>query len=93
MSGIESTEDLETVLATFWAKAREAKARGDSVDERTWLEGIVDLDENDVEAWLALARLVVDPREQMLCYSHVLELSPGNGKAKQGLREARRRAR
>jgi hypothetical protein len=90
MNGIKYDADLETVLATFWGKVEAAQAEGKEVEARGWLEGIVELDQQDADAWLALARLVPDARERMLCYSRVLELSPGNTEAKQGLRHARR---
>jgi thioredoxin-like negative regulator of GroEL len=90
MSDTEANNELETVLTTFWQKAEQAQAEGNETQARAWLEGIVDLDEGNVEAWLALARLVADARERMQCYSHVLQLSPGNQEAKQGLRQARR---
>jgi hypothetical protein len=54
------------------------------------LEGIVELDQDNVDAWLALARLISNPRERMLCYTQVLELSPGHPEAKAGLRQTRR---
>ncbi|HUT19033.1 MAG TPA: hypothetical protein VM366_07725 [Anaerolineae bacterium] len=90
MSGIKHDADLETVLATFWGKANEAQAQGKEEEARSWLEGIVELDQSDPGAWLALARLVPDVRERMQCYSRVLQLSPGNVEAKHGLRQARR---
>jgi hypothetical protein len=90
MSGIKRDADVETVLATFWGKANEAQAQGNEEGARGWLEGIVELDQNDPGAWLALAKLVPDARERMQCYSRVLQLSPGNVEAKHGLRQARR---
>ena len=90
MSGIKHDADLEIVLATFWGKANEAQAQGKEEEARGWLEGIVELDQKDPRAWLALARLVPDAQERMQCYSRVLQLSPGNVEAKHGLRQARR---
>jgi hypothetical protein len=90
MNGIRQDADLDTVLATFWGKVEEAQAEGKEIEARGWLEGIVELNQQDASAWLALARLVPDARERMQCYSRVLELSPGNAEAKQGLRQARR---
>jgi hypothetical protein len=82
--------EQEVILATFWQKAQQAEAKGEDQEARAWLEGIVELDETNVDAWLALARLIDDARERMVCYSHVLELSPGHQEAKTGLRQARR---
>ena len=90
MSQTETDTDLGTVLSTFWQKAEQAQAQGKDKEERAWLEAIVELDTKDVDAWLALAKLVPDAREQMLCYSRALELAPGHPQAKQGLRQARR---
>lgn len=90
MSQTEADTDLETILSTFWQKAEQAQAQGKDKEERAWLEAIVDLDEGDVAAWLALARLVPDARERMQCYSQVLQVAPGNPEAKQGLRQTRR---
>jgi hypothetical protein len=90
MSGIKQDADLDSVLTTFWERVEEAQAKGQEVEARGWLEGIVEIDQHDANAWLALARLIPDARERMQCYSRVLELSPGNTEAKQGLRRARR---
>ena len=92
MSSTAGTE-LEIVLSTFWDRAHQAQEAGHEYEARAWLEAIVELDTNDVEAWLALAALVPDAREQMLCYSRALELAPGHPQAKQGLRQARRQLR
>jgi len=85
--------ELEIVLSTFWDRAHQAQETGHEHEARAWLEAIVELDTNDVEAWLALAELVPDAREQMLCYSRALELAPGHPQAKKGLRQARRQLR
>jgi hypothetical protein len=90
MDEIRQGADLEAVLETFWGKASEAQGRGNEEEARGWLEGIVELDHHDPDAWLALAKLVPDAQERMLCYSQVLQLSPGNVEAKDGLRQARR---
>ena len=90
MSETETAADRETVLETFWEKSRAAMAQDDDERARAWLEGIVELDADNVEGWLALARVTPDPRERMLCYSRILQLAPGNSEAKRGLRETRR---
>jgi thioredoxin-like negative regulator of GroEL len=86
-----AVDDQKAVLETFLAKAEQAAQEGREQQARAWLEGVVELDEENVDAWLALAKLIPDAREQMLCYAQVLQLSPGNAKAKVGLRQARRR--
>lgn len=90
MNEIRQDTDLDTVLETFWGKANEAQAQGNEEEARGWLEGIVELDQRDPDAWLALAKLVPNARERMVCYSEVLQLLPGNAEAKDGLRQARR---
>jgi len=83
-------QEQQVILATFREKAEQAEAHGKDQEARAWLEGIVELDETDVDAWLALARLIPDARERMQCYSQVLQIAPGNDQAKRGLRRARR---
>jgi Tfp pilus assembly protein PilF len=90
MSETETASDRDTVLETFWAKSREAIEEGNDEQARAWLEGIVELDRDNAEGWLALAQVTPDARERMQCYSRVLQLSPGNNEAKMGLRQARR---
>ena len=82
--------ERETVLATFWQKAQQEEAKGNDTQARAWLEGIVELDDSNIDAWLALARLIPDPRERMQCFAKVLQLSPGHEGARAGLRHARR---
>jgi uncharacterized protein HemY len=86
----QQAPEQETILATFWQNAQQAQREGEESKARAWLEGIVELDQDNVDAWLALARLIPDARERMLCYIHVLELSPGHPEAKAGLRKSRR---
>ena len=86
-------QEQQVILATFRDRAEQAEALGNDQEARAWLEGIVELDETDVDAWLALARLIPDPRERMQCYSQVLQVAPGNDQAKLGLRRARRELR
>jgi hypothetical protein len=90
MGETKATADRNTVLETFWVKTRQAMESGKEEEARAWLEGIVELDQADLDAWLTLAGLTPDPRERMQCYSQVLQLSPGNDQAKTGLRQARR---
>ncbi len=90
MSETKAASDRDVVLNTFWEKSREAREQGNDEQARAWLEGIVELDETNVEGWLVLAQLTPDPRERMQCYSQILQLSPGNDEAKKGLRQARR---
>jgi len=90
MSNDQTDPKEQIILATFWEKAKQAAAQGQHEQARAWIEGIVELDGKNVDAWLRLAQLVPDARERMLCYSRVLELAPGNPQAKAGLRRTRR---
>ena len=87
---MSDNQEQQVILASFREKAEQAEAQGKDQEARAWLEGIVELDQTDVDAWLALARLIPDARERMQCYSHVLQIAPGNDQAKLGLRSARR---
>jgi hypothetical protein len=90
MSAKPAVPEQEVIVSTFWQKADDAAAQNRAEEARAWLEGIVAIDETNVEAWLQLADLIPDPRERMQCYARVLELSPGHPQAKAGLRQARR---
>ena len=89
--GEPQQSDQQAVLSAFWAKAEQAADQNDVEEARAWMEGIVELDEHNIDAWLRLASFIPDARERMQCYARVLELAPGNTEAKAGLRQARRR--
>jgi thioredoxin-like negative regulator of GroEL len=82
--------EQQAIVQTFLQKAAQAAAEGKDEQARAWLEGVVELDDANIEAWLRLAELVPDARERMYCYAHVLEIAPGNAQAKAGIRRARR---
>lgn len=82
--------EKQAIVSTFWERADQAAAENNPEEERAWMEGIVEVDDTNVEAWLRLAALIPDARERMQCYARILELSPGNSQAKQGLRRAMR---
>ena len=82
--------DQQVVIDTFWQKANQAADKGRKEDARAWLEGIIELDDDHIEAWLRLADLILDARERMQCYVRVLEISPGNVQARKGIRKTRR---
>ncbi|MBN1581777.1 MAG: hypothetical protein JXA89_13820 [Anaerolineae bacterium] len=82
--------DQQVIIDTFWHKANQAADKGKNEDARAWFECIVELDDRDVDAWLRLADLIPDARERMHCYVHVLEISPGNVQARNGIRTTRR---
>ena len=88
--GANKFAEQQAIVETFMQKARQAAAEGKDEQARMWLEGAVELDDDNVEAWLRLAELIPDARERMQCYVRVLELEPGNAKARAGIRKARR---
>ena len=90
MSEIYADVEQQVIVDTFLQKATQAAAEGNSEQARAWLEGVVELDDDNVDAWLCLADLIPDARERMYCYVHVLEMSPGNAKARAGIRKTRR---
>ncbi len=86
----QAGSDKQAIVSAFWQRADLAIAQDRHEEARAWLEGIVELDDRNIQAWLKLAGLIADVRERMQCYARVLELSPGNTEAKTGLRQARR---
>jgi hypothetical protein len=86
----QMTLEQQGIVEAFWRKSERAAARGDHDEARAWMEGVVELDDANVDAWLRLASLIPAVRERMQCYARALELSPGNAQAKAGLRQARR---
>jgi tetratricopeptide (TPR) repeat protein len=63
------------------AAARDGR-RGEA---RTILMRVVELDERNEQAWLWLAGVMDDPADVRICLENVLELNPGNARARQGL--------
>ena len=90
MSEERMISEQQNIVEAFWRKSERAAAQGDHDEARAWMEGIVELDDRNVEAWLRLASLIPAVRERMQCYARALELAPGNPQAKAGLRQARR---
>ena len=87
------TREQKSVIETFWQRATQAAEQGHVEDARAWLEGIVEVDDQNVDAWLWLADLIPDARERMACYIQVLEAAPGNAQARAGIRKTRRELR
>ena len=90
MNNSSTTSEQQSAVDSFWHRAEQAAAQGNHEEARAWMEGVVELDECNVEAWLRLASFVPAVRERMQCYARALELSPGHPQAKAGLRQARR---
>ena len=90
MAEVKKDPEQHDVVSTFWQRADQAAAEDKIEEARGWMEGVVELDGENAEAWIRLAGLVPDARERMQCYARALQLDPGNKEAKQGLRRTRR---
>lgn len=58
---------------------------GQKPQARTVLEQVVDMDDQNVQAWLWLSACVDTVEDQQVCLENVLALDPGNDKARRGL--------
>ncbi len=72
-------------LSRLLSEARRAALSGDKPTARRLLEEALTLDDNNVQAWLLLARVVTTPRERRICYENVLDLDPDNVEARRAL--------
>ncbi|MFQ3537155.1 MAG: hypothetical protein SNJ58_14940 [Aggregatilineales bacterium] len=72
-------------LSRLLSEARKAIASGNKPTARALLEQALTLDDNNVQAWLLLARVVDTPRERRICYENVLDLDPNNVEARRAL--------
>ncbi len=61
-----------------------AKA-GQRIEARRLLEQVLEIDDNNEQAWLVLASVVDTLRERRICLENVLEINPGNERARQAL--------
>ncbi len=66
-------------------QAQEALDEGDSNQARELYQRVVEVDETNVEAWIALTKLVDDPNEKRICAMTVLQLDDNNMFARQVL--------
>jgi hypothetical protein len=62
-----------------------ATKAGRSEQARQALMRVVEVDENNVQAWLWLSAVVDNPTDQLTCLENVLTLDPGNKHAQAGL--------
>ena len=63
-----------------------AAARVGRLDEaRTYLDRAVQLEPDNVDAWLALTAVVQDPAQKIACFETILQLEPDNVEARLGL--------
>lgn len=76
-----ANEELNRLLN----EARAAATKGDRLTARQLLEQALSIDDNNVQAWLLLARVVGTPRERRICYENVLDIDPSNAEARRAL--------
>lgn len=67
------------------AKGIAAAEDGDRETARTLLAQVVGREEDNLEAWLWLSRVVATPEDQETCYENVLALDPDNAEARNKL--------
>jgi len=70
----------------------ESARAGQKGRARQYFSVVLESDPAHVEAWLERAAVLDDPREVLAHLARVLELDPGNERAKQALRAVRRKA-
>ena len=77
--------DLSTWLTDGIAAAQDGKR----AEARELLLRVVQIDENNGEAWLWLSRVVTTLEDREVCFENVLALDPENEAAQRGLAEVR----
>jgi len=85
-----SAEDpiIQERVRSLISQGQAAAQAGQRELARRYLQSALDLDPDNVDAWLWLAGVQDDPLEAKQCLERVLELDPDNQQAKQGLRWA-----
>jgi len=80
-----ATNELHTWLTAGIAAAQDGKR----AEARELLLRVVQIDENNGEAWLWLSRVVTTLEDREVCFENVLTLDPENEAAQRGLAEVR----
>ncbi len=83
-----SAEDptIQERVRSLIGQGQAAAQAGQRELARRYLQSALDLDPDNVDAWLWLAGVQDDPLETKRCLERVLELDPDNAQAQQGLR-------
>ncbi|MCS6849790.1 MAG: response regulator [Gemmataceae bacterium] len=68
-----------------------AKA-GNKALTRQLLQQLTEIDPGNEQAWLWLAGVAETPQDALMCLRRVLEINPGNDRARQGMKEVRLQA-
>lgn len=76
---------VEQQIQTFLQQGIAAARAGQKNQAYETLLQVVELDENNVQAWLWLSTVIDDPADKLVCLENVLELDPSNRHAQAGL--------
>ncbi|MFN2289979.1 MAG: L,D-transpeptidase family protein [Anaerolineae bacterium] len=79
-------------IAVLMQRGLEAAQSGNRLGARRYFAAVLELDPTHKQAWLERAAVVEDPREVMAHLAQALTLDPNDKRARQMLRQARRRA-
>ncbi len=82
----------EEQIAVLMRRGMDAARAGQKARARRYFSAVLESDPAHVDAWLWSAGMSDDPREAMAHLARVLELDPGNERAKRALRSVRRTA-
>jgi tetratricopeptide (TPR) repeat protein len=82
------SEDIEQLLYD----GALALTQGRRAEAQELLMRVIELDEQNEQAWLWLSGAVDDPADQQIALENVLALNPNNAAAQEGLRWLRARA-
>jgi lipoprotein-anchoring transpeptidase ErfK/SrfK len=85
-------KSVQAQIAALMQQGREAAQKGQRARARRYFAAVLEIEPAHKEAWLARATVVDDAREALAHLAQVLTLDPGNARARQMLREARREA-
>lgn len=83
--------NLENQVRPYLRRGLSAARGGDYAEARRWFEAALDRDPDNITALLWLAWLAPSRQESLVLLSRVLELDPGNERARAAIRWARRR--
>ncbi|MFN2185232.1 MAG: L,D-transpeptidase family protein [Anaerolineae bacterium] len=83
---------LDRQIAALMERGIQAARAGNKTRAQRYFAAVLESDPAHTEALLARAAVLADPREAMAHLARVLELDPGNERARRALRSVRRRA-
>jgi lipoprotein-anchoring transpeptidase ErfK/SrfK len=92
MSTDSREKHAEAQVAALMQRGLEAARAGQRSRARRYFAAVLEVDPEHKEAWVARASVVDDAREALAHLARALSLDPKDARARQMLREARRRA-